>query len=154
MDFKTENYPMLQPHLVAVTILVAYYNKRSADAAEREMRKLVEKNGLSCELFLISDRPPLKKNQRTLRLIGKLQDIAAQWEIPLNVESSVWPSVAGLVPKSTAVVCGVGPVARDLYTSQEAIQRFSLMQRTMLLAQFLLQDIPTQTNHERKKSKQ
>jgi len=152
MDFSTENYPMLQPHEATVTMLMAYFDKRSADAAEREMRKLIAKDGLPYELFLISDRPPMRKNQRTPRLINKLRDIAVKWEIPLNVESSVWPSVAGLVPKSTAVVCGVGPVARELYTAQESVQRFSLMQRTLLLAQFLLRDIPDIKNHGKTKS--
>jgi len=31
-------------------------------------------------------------------------------------------------------------VARDLYTPQESVQRISLIQRTLLLAQFLAQN--------------
>jgi hypothetical protein len=34
-------------------------------------------------------------------------------------------------------VCGVGPVARALYTPDESVDRISLMQRTLLLAEFL-----------------
>jgi D-alanine-D-alanine ligase len=45
--------------------------------------------------------------------------------------------VAGLVPSSRAVICGLGPVARDVDTPQEAVLRLSLMQRTLLLAQYL-----------------
>jgi hypothetical protein len=36
-----------------------------------------------------------------------------------------------------ACVCGLGPVARDLGTPQEAVQRISLVQRTLLLADYL-----------------
>ena len=67
-----------------------------------------------------------------------LEAVAADWEIPLKRESSVWPSVAGLVPPKTPVIYGIGPVARDLGTPQEAVQRISLIQRTLLLAEFLL----------------
>jgi hypothetical protein len=31
----------------------------------------------------------------------------------------------------------MGPVARDLYTPQEAVQRISMVQHTLLLAEFL-----------------
>jgi hypothetical protein len=64
--------------------------------------------------------------------------VAVQWEIPLNKETSLWPSVAGLVPPQVPVVCGLGPVARGLYTGQEAVSRISLVQRTLLLAAYLL----------------
>jgi hypothetical protein len=37
------------------------------------------------------------------------------------------------------VVCGAGPVVKDLYTARAAVQRISLVQRTLLLAEFLLQ---------------
>jgi len=35
------------------------------------------------------------------------------------------------------VLCGLGPVARDTYTPDESVDRISLMQRTLLLAEFL-----------------
>jgi hypothetical protein len=66
-----------------------------------------------------------------------LERTAARWEIPLRRESSVWPSVAGVIGKRAACVCGLGPVARDLGTPQEAVQRISLVQRTLLLADYL-----------------
>jgi D-alanine-D-alanine ligase len=37
----------------------------------------------------------------------------------------------------TPCLCGMGPVARDLGTPNEAVQRISLVQRTLLLAEFL-----------------
>jgi hypothetical protein len=92
------------------------------------------------ELELVADRPPMKEHRGTLRLSRALASVASRWEIPLKNESSVWPSVAGLVPAKTARLCGLGPVARDLGTPQEAVQRYSLIQRTLLLAELLLQE--------------
>jgi D-alanine-D-alanine ligase len=71
------------------------------------------------------------------RLLAELSEVAKEWEIPFGSETSVWPSVAGLAPDETAVLCGMGPVARDLYTPQEAVQRISMVQHTLLLAEFL-----------------
>ena len=75
-------------------------------------------------------------NQRVAKAI---LNVAADWEIELHPDSSVWPSVGGLVTRTTGVVCGLGPVARNLYTQQEAVSRMSLIQRTLLLAQYLLE---------------
>ena len=46
--------------------------------------------------------------------------------------------MAGLATGATPVVCGVGPAAIETFTAQEAVQRISLVQRTLLLAQFLM----------------
>ena len=77
-------------------------------------------------------------NVSQLQLVRRLSsEVAARWEIPFGQESALWPSAAGLVPASTAVVCGIGPVAKDLYTPNEAVERISLLQRTLLIAEFL-----------------
>ena len=59
----------------------------------------------------------------------------------MRKEGSAWPSVGGLVPARTACLCGMGPVARDLRTPNEAVWRLSLMQRTLLLAEFLAHEL-------------
>jgi hypothetical protein len=82
----------------------------------------------------------MKERRTTTQLARRLAQVAEEWEIPLKRESSVWPSVAGLVPAKTVCVCGVGPVARDVGTPHEAVQRISLVQRTLLLAEFLARD--------------
>ena len=71
------------------------------------------------------------------RLWPNASSVAEAWELPFGTESSVWPSVAGLVPEHTATLCGLGPVGRDLYSGQEAVSRVSLIQRTLLLAGYL-----------------
>jgi hypothetical protein len=64
--------------------------------------------------------------------------VAQNWGIPFQKTSSLWPSIAGLTPKTTPVICGMGPAAENLYTPLETVQRISLIQRTLLLTQYLL----------------
>ncbi len=142
LDLHTRSFDMLQPHEVNATLALTYLDRRKADRTEKEMRAILENKGTPrWTLELLSDRPPMRERQRDTALAKSLQDVAKAWEIPLDVKTSVWPSAGGLASADTAVVCGLGPVARDLYTPQEAIQRMSLMQRTLLLAQFLVKDV-------------
>ncbi|MGK7344849.1 MAG: ATP-grasp domain-containing protein [Candidatus Nitrospinota bacterium M3_3B_026] len=141
VDIRVDGFPMMLPHKAWVSILASYPDVRTADRTEKKIRSILVNTGLRLELSVVSDRPPMQKKQGTLRLARKLKGIASRWDIPLDYESSVWPSVAGLAPEGASVVCGAGPVARDVYTAQEAVQRISLIQRTLLLAQFLAGEI-------------
>lgn len=147
VDIKTEAFPMLLPHRITVTILMSYPDNSVADETEEKMRKVLGRNSLRWDLDLVSDRPPMRERRLNNKLVKDLAEIAERWGIPFFHESSSWPSVAGLVPNSSAVACGVGPVVRDLYTSQEAVQRVSLVQRALLLAQFLAKDIDNRSGH-------
>ena len=109
-----------------------------AESAEKQMRQILGKGEAKWELEMLSDRPSMKLSRGTRRLAKDMKEVADKWDIPLDQESSVWPTVAGLVPESTGVVCGLGPVSKQLYIPQEAVQRISIMQRTLLLAEFLL----------------
>jgi len=102
------------------------------------MREILGKEGYSWTLEKVSERPPMKEKKKNQNLFKALFEVAQKWEIPLDKRSSLWPSGAGLVPDKTGVLCGIGPVAQELYTPQESIKRISLLQRTLLLAQFLL----------------
>jgi D-alanine-D-alanine ligase len=137
VDVRSESYPMLLPHRVRARVLLSYPDSRVADETESVMRRLLGKGPPQWELEHLSDRPPMRDRKVTQRLAKDLGLVAAEWEIPFATQSSVWPSVAGLVPSEKPVLCGLGPVARDLYIPSEAVQRISLPQRTLLLAQFL-----------------
>ena len=76
------------------------------------------------------------EKKTNLRLAHKLEEVAKEWEIPFCIESSLWPSAGGLVSR-IPVICGLGPAPRGLYTPQEAVNRTSLIQRSILLAEFL-----------------
>ncbi len=137
-DLKTTNYPMLLPHRVVSTLRMSYLETKIADETLARIQEMLGKGGPKWSLECISDRPPMKDRNANQRLMKSIQSVAQKWEIPMNGESSVWPTVAGLVAGKTGVLCGVGPVAQDLFTPQESVQRISLIQRTLLLTQFLL----------------
>ena len=142
LELKSEHMPMLLPHQATARLLVSYPDEASADQLEEQIRKTLDpKSPVAWDLRLISKRPPMAENRASTRLFKSLKTVAEQWEIPLRGESSVWPSVAGLVPASVGVVCGVGPVTRDLYTPNEAVNRVSLTQRTLLLAGYLAEQV-------------
>jgi D-alanine-D-alanine ligase len=131
---------MLLPHRVEATITLSYGDQSSADSSEKEIRDILATGGFTHQLEVISDRPALKNRTSNKRLAAELSEMATNWEIPFGQESALWPSVAGLVPDSTAVVCGLGPVAKDLYTPNEAVERISLLQRTLRLAELLVKN--------------
>jgi D-alanine-D-alanine ligase len=131
---------MFLPHVIEATVMMSYGESAAADESESKMRGILGKEGFKWHLELLSDRPAMKRRQASRNLAGALSQVASDWEIPFGQESSLWPSVAGLVPPAVGVVCGLGPVARKLHTPQEAVERISILQRTMLLAEFLLRD--------------
>ena len=141
VDERTHAFPMLLPHQFKAILLMSYLDDKIADDAEQNMRQIFGREGFKWELELISDRPPMKERAVSTRLASSLMDVAKKWELPLSKESSLWPSVAGLVPRTVGVVCGVGPVAEDIYTPQESIQRIGLLQRTLLLSEFLAEEL-------------
>jgi D-alanine-D-alanine ligase len=137
MDLRTETLPLHLPHRVSASILVTYPDPAAADAIEALMRAAMGRAGPKWELKTLSDRPPMLPRKTSGSLARTLAQAASTWEIPLKTGSSVLPSVAGLAPPSVPCLCGVGPVARDIGTPSEAVNRMSLIQRTLMLAQFL-----------------
>ena len=138
VDMRTQAFPRLLPHRAIVTIQTSFPDAAHGDRLEEEIRAIFKGSRVRWDLTLVSDRPPMKKHRANSALLRSLKAMAETWEIPLSEETALWPSVAGLVPARVPVVCGLGPEAQDLYTSQEAVSRISLMQRTLLLAEFLL----------------
>lgn len=139
-DLVSDNYPMLLPHRVNAKIIVNYYDSKILSAALKEIQEVLKmsKNGMKWSMEKIFDRPPMKDRKVNVKLYKELGDVAGEWEIPITKTSSLWPSVAGLVPSPIPVLCGLGPIAEGLYTPQENIQRISLIQRMLLLTQYLI----------------
>lgn len=140
-EVKTEAFPMLLPHRINTTLLLSYLDEEKAQETEAKIHEILHGGKFKISLETVSDRPPMKEKRGNIRLAKKLAEVAAEWEIPVPYESSVWPSAGGLVSGNIPVVCGIGPAARDLYTPQEAVSRVSLVQRTLLLAEFLVRDV-------------
>ncbi|MDH5542029.1 MAG: ATP-grasp domain-containing protein [Nitrospinota bacterium] len=141
IDIKLDAFPMLLPHRVTALLQISYPDEEHAQSLEKEIFSILGKTDLKWKLEMIAERPPMLKRKQTDVLAKEFVDIASQWEIPLELDSSVWPSVAGLAPKDKGVLCGIGPVAQDLYTTQESVQRISLVQRTLLLTEFLATEL-------------
>jgi acetylornithine deacetylase/succinyl-diaminopimelate desuccinylase-like protein len=141
VDIHTDAFPMLLPHRGTATILLNYLDSSIADDVEENMKEILHGNGFHCRLEIISDRPPMKERRINTSLANSLRKVADKFEIPLEKGSVLFASAGGLVPASVSVVCGIGPVAHDLYTPQEAIERISIMQRTLLIAEFLAKEL-------------
>jgi D-alanine-D-alanine ligase len=135
---QTEAFPLLLPHRVTAQLEVSYYDHEKLTRIKEQMGHLLVEKGLRVNLEEYSNRPPMRQRKVTRGLVRELKEIARRWDIQLEMTSSLWPSVAGLVPDGIPVVCGMGPLAEHLYTPQERIQRISLIQRTLLLTQYLL----------------
>jgi D-alanine-D-alanine ligase len=136
-NVRTDAFPSLLPHRVTLDLMLSYLDAKKAERAEFAMGEIFKGRGFRCELELISDRPPMRERRHNLGLARKLASIAEKWEIPFSYDSSVAPSAGGLVPAKTPVVCGIGPMCKDRFTPQEAVHRGSLIQQTLLVAQYL-----------------
>lgn len=143
VDMKVDSYPMSNPHKVSSVLLVNYYDEKGIEKTKKEINEilLTEKAGIKWKLEELAHRPPFKDRNVSKELLSKLKRIADEREIPFGKTSSSWPSLAGVVPANIPVVCGMGPVAEDVYTPQESIKRISLIQRTLLLSLFLAEDV-------------
>jgi D-alanine-D-alanine ligase len=137
---ETKAYAMHIPHWVKTTLLMNYASTTNANKLEKAMFEIAHKKRRNYKLVKYAERPPLPKRSINIKLARDFIETADSKGIPLSCQSSSWPSVAGLIPASTAVVCGLGPYAKDLYTPNEAINRLSLIQRSLILTGFLLKN--------------
>jgi D-alanine-D-alanine ligase len=139
-DLRTIAYRTLLPHEVRADLMVGFPDADAANALEERIRAVLGTggDGHRVGVDLVADRPAMLDRKANRELARSLEEAAAVWDIPLGVDSSLLPSVAGLVPDGTPVLCGLGPMTAETYTAQEAVQRISIVQRTLLLAQFLL----------------
>jgi D-alanine-D-alanine ligase len=138
VKIESDAFPMLLPHRIQITLISSFAKIKSGDELEEKMNKVLGKGNIRWSLDCISNRPPMKVKKRGNLQIEALRNIANNWDIPFETVSSLWPSVGGLVKQGTPVICGMGPCVKDLYTSRECIERVSLIQRTLLLSQYLI----------------
>lgn len=135
---ETDAFPMLLPHRVQVTLVSSFAIIKKGDELEEKMRQVLGTGNIKWSLECVSNRPPMKVKKKGNQQIEIFKKIAEQWDIPFETVSSLWPSAGGLVKQGTPVISGMGPCAKDLYTSRECIERVSLIQRTLLLSQYLI----------------
>lgn len=136
-SISTQQFPLLVPHRTKLVILVSYLDERKVQKVEAEIRESLKGNKFKVSMERLADRPPMREKKNNLNLAQALSEVAQAWEIPFCIETSLWPSAGGLVSR-IPVVCGLGPAPKGLYTPHEAVGRTSLIQRTLLLAEFLV----------------
>jgi D-alanine-D-alanine ligase len=141
VKIETDAFPTLLPHRVQVTLISSFSKVKSGDELEEKIKQILGKGNIKWSLECVSNRPPMKVKKRGNMQIEALKNIASQWDIPFETVSSLWPSVGGLVKQGDPVICGMGPCTKDLYTLRECIERVSLIQRTLLLSQYLISKI-------------
>jgi len=141
LDLRSERYTMRLPHRVTASLLMTYPDAKVGDQTEERMRSVLGSKGPRWELVRESDRPPMKERPLNLRLLKTLATVAGDHGMTLRREGSAWASVAGLIPAKVACVCGLAPITQDRGTPNEAVQRISLVQRTLILADFLAREL-------------
>ena len=138
-DLRSRGFPNLLPHEVTAQVVVSYLDRDVADYVAGNVHALLteRRDGLEVRWTQLVDRPPMRHAAANEPLIAAMRAAAARWELPFSESSSLTPSPAGLVPEGVAVLCGVGPSATEVFTAQESVERISVVQRTLTLAQLL-----------------
>ena len=137
IGLRTERHPLHLPHRVTADIVETYPTTATGVTVARKLRGILGRRGPRWELVTATSRPPFVERAAGRRLAAELTRLASGLDVALERGTSAWPSVAGLAPADKACVCGMGPVARDLRTPQEAVKRITLVQRSLLLAELL-----------------
>ncbi|OLO37995.1 D-alanine--D-alanine ligase [Alkalihalophilus pseudofirmus] len=139
-DVRSERYSVLLPHRVHATIVVTYLDEKFAVDVEKQIREAFTSNssGMRSYVETLVERPPLlRKNSNPI--IPHLRELSEKWNLPFGTEASLLSSAAGEIPMNIPVVCGFAPSSKNLYTPNEAIHRGELIQRSLLLGLYLLE---------------
>ncbi|SCY88866.1 M20/M25/M40 family metallo-hydrolase [Alkaliphilus peptidifermentans] len=138
-DVHSERYSVLLSHRVRATLYITFLDEKLAKDAEEQIRNIFKSSskGIQCYIEKLVERPPFIKNKNNL-LISRFTNIAEKWNIPFGMESSLLATAAGEINSNIPVVCGFAPASKGLYTPNEAIHRRELVERTLLLAMYLL----------------
>jgi D-alanine-D-alanine ligase len=137
VKMETKAYTMHIPHEVKVTLLMNYASVEKANQLEKTIYDIVSKVKKGYRLVKYAERPPLPQRTNNTKLANTIIELAKSKDIALSHQSSAWPSAAGIIPANIPVVCGLGPYAKEIYTLSEAINRLSMIQRCLLIANFL-----------------
>ncbi len=142
LDLSTQGYSLHLPHHVQASISITYRQQERAQEIEQEIRAILGRGKTRWELTMDWDRPPMPETAENLVLFEQLNQVAEHHGISLKRTTSSIASLAGLVDASTPCLCGVGPEALSRGMPGESIERISLIERTLVLAEFLAQDLP------------
>lgn len=119
-------------------------NINAMNLVQEKLAKIAEKENnreqIHAILHLDSERPPKLFDKDTKRLFISLKRSAQQLNIPL-----IWQSTGGVCDGNTLASAGLrtidtlGPIGGKLHTDEEYLIVDSLLERTLLVARFLMQ---------------
>ena len=141
LDLSTQGYALHLPHEVKAGIMITYQELEQAETLEREIRAILGRRGCRWELTMDWDRPPMRELPENAALLDKWNEVADYHGLSFERTTSSIASLGGLVGASTPCLCGIGPAAQGRGTPSESIERISLIERTLLLTEFLAQDL-------------
>ena len=138
-DVKVHRHSQLMPHRVDLVLGISYLKTKWAQAAEDEIRGLLDARPATLEVRLerLEDRLPLVKSEAQATLAGDIAAVAQEWKIPFEREAGLLPSAGGLVPAEIPALTGLAPHAKDVFTPLESVNRGALTARALLLALYL-----------------
>jgi D-alanine-D-alanine ligase len=138
VDLETDRYSMLLPYRVEATLHLAYRDEMMKSRTTAYLstvftrfsphwRGAVEKT---------MDRPPYTADER---LVALYEEVSSRLGFTCHRAESRLPSAAGDVFGETPVLCGLGPASRGLFTTNEAVHRPELIERSLVLTGVLLE---------------
>ncbi|WP_420638903.1 ATP-grasp domain-containing protein [Candidatus Poriferisocius sp.] len=142
LDLATHGYAQYLPHQVRAGLLITYQDRERATELEREIRAILGRRGCRWDLTVDWDRPPMPETDQNAALLERWNDVADQHGISFQRTTSSVASLGGLVAATTPSLCGIGPAAHGRSTPDEHIERISLIERTLVLTEFLAQELP------------
>lgn len=125
--------PGSAPHRLDADVVVSFADPEAGARLAASLQALVEPE----HLRFVAEHPAMLETAENTRLAEALRTVAGTWDLPLVAKTSVVPSIAGGLPPSVPVACGLGPAIAHPNTEREAVRRASLVQRTLLLAAWL-----------------
>ena len=141
LDLSTQGYALHLPHQVKAEIMITYQQSDRADAVEKEIRTILGRRGCRWELTMDWDRPPMPETPDNAALLDKWNDVADYHGLSFERTTSSIASLGGLAGESVPTLCGVGPAAQSRGTPNESVERISLIERTLVLAEYLAQGL-------------
>ena len=133
------------PDSCSVSVDVRARTLRDMEQAKAEMAAIAERAfipGTSCQLTLLSARPPMEKRPETLALLDKLLQVCHRHDLgsltPMESgggSDSCYTQAAGVTS-----ICGMGASGGFQHTTKEFLNKDTVPLRAKLLAGFLWED--------------
>lgn len=131
------------PDRCSISLDIRAATARDMEDAVQTVEKIAQTAfvpGTSCEVTLLSTRPPMEKQSQTLDLLNKLLDVCHKYKLgtltPLESgggSDACYTQAAG-IPS----ICGMGASGGQLHTPNEFLNIASIPLRAKILAGFLL----------------